>query len=146
MEALAIRRTGESETEGLEPKRAPARTFDEWIQVEGNSEAAAIPSQQLPAFVNFLKANRLSGSWTWRRPPRSRDRITGRIRLPSSDAPVPAKKVALRGRITALFGEFRATAEPFTTLERRCRTSNTILVKYLLGRQLQPPDRLPIPA
>ena len=45
-------------------------------------------------------------------------------------------------RIAAFFAELRATAEQLTDLDRWCRILSRALVKYLKGRQLDPPRRL----
>ena len=42
----------------------------------------------------------------------------------------------------AFFAELRATAEQLTDLDRWCRILSRALVKYLKGRQLDPPRRL----
>lgn len=48
-------------------------------------------------------------------------------------------------RITAFFKQLSATAEQLTPTQRWYRILSQALVKYLHGRQLQPPDPLPAP-
>jgi hypothetical protein len=45
-------------------------------------------------------------------------------------------------RIAAFFAELRDTAEQLTDLDRWYRILSRALVKYLKGRQLDPPSRL----
>lgn len=49
-------------------------------------------------------------------------------------------------RISAFFKQLRSTAEQLTAVQRWCRILSLALVKYLHGRQLQPPCWLPAPA
>jgi hypothetical protein len=48
--------------------------------------------------------------------------------------------------IAAFFGTLRRTAEQLSPLQRCYRMLSRALVKYLNGRQLQPPAALPAPA
>jgi len=48
--------------------------------------------------------------------------------------------------ITAFFKTLRQTAEQLTPLQRWCRVLSRALIKYLNGRQLQPPALLPVPS
>ena len=47
--------------------------------------------------------------------------------------------------ITGFVKTLTATAEQLTPIERWCRVLSQVLVKYLHGRQLQPPALLPAP-
>ena len=49
-------------------------------------------------------------------------------------------------RITAFFKSLSDTAEQLSQAEKWCRILSRALVKYLQGRQLRPPDLLPVPA
>jgi hypothetical protein len=73
-------------------------------------------------------------------------RHAGQTRLTISSAHAEAEKVELRYRnIAAFFKELWATAEQLTSLQRWYRILSVALVKYLQGRQLQPPNSLPTP-
>lgn len=68
-------------------------------------------------------------------------------RLTISNTHAEADKVELcYRRIAAFFKALRSTAEQLTTIQRWYRIWSLALVKYLKGRQLQPPDHLPAPA
>ena len=74
-------------------------------------------------------------------------RHAGQNRLTISSTHAEAKKVEqCYRRIAAFFKELRSTAEQLTTIQRWYRILSLALVKYLKGRQLQPPDSLPAPA
>ena len=74
-------------------------------------------------------------------------RHAGQNRLTISSTHAEAKKVEqCYRRIAAFFKELRSTAEQLTTVQRWYRILSLALVKYLKGRQLQPPDSLPAPA
>lgn len=74
-------------------------------------------------------------------------RHAGQTRLTISSPHAEAKKVEqCYRRMAAFFRELRATAEQLTAIQRWCRILSMALVKYLHGRQLQPPDCLPAPA
>jgi hypothetical protein len=47
--------------------------------------------------------------------------------------------------ITSFFKTLTATAEQLTPVQRWCRVLSQALVKYLHGRQLEPPALLPAP-
>jgi len=73
-------------------------------------------------------------------------RHAGQTRLTVSSVHAEAEKVEQRYRaIAAFFKELWATAEQLTAIQRWCRILSLALVKYLKGRQLHPPDLLPIP-
>jgi hypothetical protein len=74
-------------------------------------------------------------------------RHAGQTRLTISSPHAEAGKVEQYYRkIAAFFRELWSTAEQLTTPQRWCRILSLALVKYLRGRQLQPPDCLPAPA
>ena len=74
-------------------------------------------------------------------------RHAGQNRLTISSTHAEAEKVEqCYRRITGFFKALRSTAERLTTLQRWYRILSLALVKYLKGRQLQPPDCLPAPA
>jgi hypothetical protein len=71
----------------------------------------------------------------------------GQTRVTISHSHAEAERVeAACRRIAAFFKTLRATAEQLTPLQRWCRVLSQALVKYLHGRQLQPPALLPSPA
>lgn len=73
-------------------------------------------------------------------------RHAGQTRLTISSPHAEAGKVEQRYRnIAAFFKELWATAEQLTPLQRWCRILSLALIKYLRGRQLQPPNCLPVP-
>ena len=57
-----------------------------------------------------------------------------------------SKVMAGYRRIADFFKQLRATAEQLTSIQRWCRILSLALVKYLGGRELQPPCWLPAPA
>ena len=74
-------------------------------------------------------------------------RHAGQNRLTISSTHAEAEKVEQCYRwIAAFFKALRSTAEQLTTIQRWYRILSFALVKYLMGRQLQPPDSLPAPA
>jgi uncharacterized damage-inducible protein DinB len=74
-------------------------------------------------------------------------RHAGQNRLTISSTHAEAEKVEqCYRRIAAFFKALRSTAEQLTTIQRWYRILSFALVKYLKGRQLQPPDTLPAPA
>lgn len=74
-------------------------------------------------------------------------RHAGQTKLKVSHAHSEAGKVEeCYRRISAFFRELWATAEQLTTLQRWCRILSAALVKYLGGRQLQPPNCIPAPS
>ena len=74
-------------------------------------------------------------------------RHAGQTRLTVSSSHAEAGKVEQCYRkMAAFFKELWTTAEQLTTPQRWCRILSLALVKYLRGRQLQPPDCLPAPA
>ncbi|MDD5578462.1 MAG: hypothetical protein PHY16_04175 [Methylobacter sp.] len=74
-------------------------------------------------------------------------RHAGQTRLTISSPHAEAEKVEQRYRnIAAFFKELWVTAEQLTPWQRWCRILSLALVKYLRGRQLQPPNCLPVPA
>ncbi|MBS3953714.1 MAG: hypothetical protein KGZ88_12270, partial [Methylomicrobium sp.] len=71
----------------------------------------------------------------------------GQNRLTISSTHAEAEKVEQHCRkIAAFFRELRSTAEQLTAIQRWYRILSLALVKYLKGRQLQPPECLPAPA
>ena len=74
-------------------------------------------------------------------------RHAGQNRLIITSTHAEASKV-MEGyrRIAAFFKQLRSTAEQLTSIQRWCRILSLALVKYLRGRQLQPPCWLPAPA
>jgi hypothetical protein len=74
-------------------------------------------------------------------------RHAGQTRLTISSTHADSEKMERRyRRIAAFFRELWATAEQLTNPQRWCRILSLALVKYLRGRQLQPPDCLPVTA
>lgn len=74
-------------------------------------------------------------------------RHAGQTRLTISSSHAEAEKAELRyRRIAAFFKELWETAEQLTSLQRWYRILSLALVKYLNGRQLQPPNYLPVPS
>jgi hypothetical protein len=74
-------------------------------------------------------------------------RHAGQTRLTISSTHADAEKVERCYRkIAAFFRDLWATAEQLTNPQRWCRILSLALVKYLRGRQLQPPDCLPVTA
>lgn len=74
-------------------------------------------------------------------------RHAGQNRLTISSTHAEAEKVEQHyRRIAAFFRELRSTAEQLTAIQRWYRILSLALVKYLKGRQLQPPNCLPAPA
>lgn len=74
-------------------------------------------------------------------------RHAGQHRLTISSTHAEADKVEQRyRRIATFFKALRTTAEQLTSVQRWCRILSLALVKYLKGRQLQPPNCLPAPA
>jgi len=72
-------------------------------------------------------------------------RHAGQTRVTISSTHAEAEKMELRYRsIAAFFKELWANAEQLTTRQRWCRILSLALVKYLQGRQLRPPDCLPV--
>lgn len=74
-------------------------------------------------------------------------RHAGQNRLVITSTHAEAPKV-IEGyrRLSAFFKQLRSTAEQLTAVQRWCRILSLALVKYLHGRQLQPPCWLPAPA
>jgi len=73
-------------------------------------------------------------------------RHAGQSRLTITSTHAEARKVmAGYRRINGFFKQLRATAEHVTAIQRWCRILSFALVKYLRGRQLQPPCWLPAP-
>ena len=73
-------------------------------------------------------------------------RHSGQTRVTISHSHAEAKRVESACRaIAAFFKSLSATAEQLTPLQRWCRVLSQALVKYLHGRQLQPPALLPAP-
>ena len=71
----------------------------------------------------------------------------GQARLTISSSHVQAESVeATFRRIAHFFKTLSATAEHLNPVQRWCRILSLALVKYLHGRQLQPPAWLPAPA
>jgi hypothetical protein len=71
----------------------------------------------------------------------------GQTRVTISHSHAEAERVETACRtIAAFFKTLSATAEQLTPLQRWCRVLSQALVKYLHGRQLQPPAQLPSPA
>jgi hypothetical protein len=71
-------------------------------------------------------------------------RHAGQTRVTITSTHAQASKVmGSYRRIAAFFKELRATAEQLTSIQRWCRILSLALVKYLRGRQLQPPCYLP---
>jgi Transposase DDE domain group 1 len=71
----------------------------------------------------------------------------GQTRVTISHSHAEAERVETACRtIAAFFKTLSATAEQLTPLQRWCRVLSQALVKYLHGRQLQPPALLPSPA
>lgn len=71
----------------------------------------------------------------------------GQTRVTISHSHAEAARVEATCRtIAAFFKTLSATAEQLTPLQRWCRVLSQALVKYLHGRQLQPPALLPSPA
>jgi hypothetical protein len=68
-----------------------------------------------------------------------------RLVITSTHAEAPKVMEGFR-RISAFFKQLRSTAEQLTSIQRWCRILSLALVKYLRGRELQPPCWLPAPA
>ena len=65
----------------------------------------------------------------------------------ASAMPMPTARVEDACRaLSAFLGALLETAEQLTPVQRWCRILSQALVKYLHGRQLNPPDLLPAPA
>jgi hypothetical protein len=74
-------------------------------------------------------------------------RHAGQNRLAISSTHAEAEKVGqCYRRIAAFFKGLRPTAEQLAAIQRGYRILSLALVKYPKGRQLQPPDSLPVPA
>jgi Transposase DDE domain len=74
-------------------------------------------------------------------------RPAGQHRLTISSTHAEADKVEQRyRRIATFFKALRTTAEQLSSVQRWYRILSLALVKYLKGRQLQPPNCLPAPA
>ncbi len=79
--------------------------------------------------------------------PARQTRHGGQTRVTISHSHAEAERVESACRtIAAFFKSLSATAEQLTPVQRWCRVLSQALVKYLHGRQLQPPDLLPAPA
>lgn len=68
-----------------------------------------------------------------------------RLVITSTHAEAPKVMEGYR-RISAFLKQLRSTAEQLTSIQRWCRILSLALVKYLRGRQLQPPCWLTAPA
>ena len=74
-------------------------------------------------------------------------RHSGRTRVSISHAHADIARVEDACRaLSAFLGALMETAEQLTPVQRWCRILSQALVKYLHGRQLNPPDLLPAPA
>jgi hypothetical protein len=74
-------------------------------------------------------------------------RHAGQNRLVITSTHAEAPKVMERyRRISAFFKQLRSTAEQLTSIQRWCRILSLALIKYLRGREVQPPCWLPAPA